>query len=248
MRIRILGAIIGTFVLGTSSIANADPALFEGCLLVDETLLNAGGYVDNGDGTFGCIDTDGDVAGLGADGLGTIIVTVADEGAHSVGLYVDHEIDEEDNTFFNEYGDTSGATAAGQSWEIDDPEAGDIVGNFFGYSLDNTNGAPQGGCTNGDFDDVDAGECHDVAMAMFWDFVLAAGETATISFLIGDTAPGGFYLEQVDPESGSSIFFSSTLRIRGPVTEVPEPGTLLLLGAGLLGMAASRRRNRKGAN
>jgi len=50
---------------------------------------------------------------LDGSGLGTITVTVDGPGTHYVGLFVDHEIDEATNTYFNENGATSGTPAVG---------------------------------------------------------------------------------------------------------------------------------------
>ncbi|MCB1683760.1 MAG: PEP-CTERM sorting domain-containing protein [Pseudomonadales bacterium] len=163
-------------------------------------------------------------------GLGTLSLTVTGAGMHSVDLFVDHEMSEGVNTFFNEYGAVSGAASAGQSWEIDEPGYvfGDVFDNFFSSLLDNSNGVP-------------AGLVDDVSMALGWDFVLAAGEVASIDFLLSTIMPaGGFFLAHADPDSAEVVYFSSVLSI-GSVS-VPEPATSLLLGAGLLALGLSRRR------
>src|SRR4051812_44487293 len=54
-------------------------------------------------------------------GLGRLNVQLSSPGANYVGLFLDHEIDEQINTFFNELGGTTGAPQPGQSWEIDEP-------------------------------------------------------------------------------------------------------------------------------
>jgi len=168
-------------------------------------------------------------------GLGTLSVAISGTGAHNIDLFVDHEIDESLNTFFNEFGTTSGSVSAGQSWEIDEPGYvfGDIFDNFGLSALDNSNGVP-------------AGSDDDVSMAMGWDFALAAGETAMIDFLLSDTSGSGFNLIQTDPDSIASIFFSSALSIDGSGPQpIPEPGTILLLGSGLIGLAGYGRKRFK---
>ena len=193
-------------------------------------------YAFNIDGTFSNI-TLGDPLPAGVtlggfddlSGLGSIIVTISDAGLHYVGLFVDHEIDEPINTFFNEFGSVNGAPAAGQSWEIDEPGFvfGDIYDNITAGSLDNSNGVPAS------FPD-------DVSMAMAWGF----SGSAVVSFLVSETAPAsGFYLSQTDPDSGATIYFSSSLSPDGG--EVPEPSTILLIGTGLVGLVGFRRKFRE---
>ena len=74
-------------------------------------------------------------------------------------------------------------------------------------------------------------------MAMGWNFTLGnERDTAIVEFILSDKAPAsGFYLVHSDP-SGYSIYLSSEL------TVVPEPGTLLLMGCGLAGLALFGRR------
>ncbi len=173
--------------------------------------------------------------GIGSGGgVGTITIDVAGAGAHSVIGFFDHEIDEADNTYFNEYG-AAGSPDAGQSWEIDEP--GDVFGNIYEHvlagSLDNTNSVPS---TVPD----------DVSMAMGWNFTLAAGESGQIRLVLTDTAPdSGFYLSQTDPDSKKSIYFRSSLGVQGGGNVIPEPGTMLLLGSGVVGLFGLGRKRFK---
>lgn len=200
------------------------------------------GWGFNIDGVITTQSADYDTSGMPASGtldannFGILTVNINSEGSHSFTAFFDYEIDEAGNTFYNENGDTSGAAlAAGQSWEIDEPGYvfGNIYDNFTAGTLDNDNSVP-------------SGSEDDVSWAMGWDFVLASSESAVIKLVLGNAAPtSGFYMTHFDPDSQSSIFFSSTLTITGGNPEVPEPTTALLFGVGLAGVASLRRKNRK---
>lgn len=170
-------------------------------------------------------------------GLGNIDVTITGAGAHNVDAFFDHEIDEAINTFFNESGTATGTSAAGQSWEIDEPGFlfGDIFDNFELSTLDNSNGVPVG------LED-------DVSLAMGWDFSLATGETAAISFTLADMLPPitpGFFLTHTDANSVANIYLWSSLTINYVPPDpdpIPEPSIVTLFGLGLFGIGFVRRR------
>lgn len=216
---------LAAFGLGATAASAATIDLFE-------YAFNVNGTVTSGGAPAGV-----NIAGFNTStGLGTINFTTSTDGAHSFLAFFDHEIDEATNTFFNEYGNTSGLPASGQSWEIDEPgySFGDIYTNFTNGTLDNNNGVPQ--------DTPD-----DVSMAMGWNFFLAADETATITMTLSASQPNnGFYLAQYDPDSQASIYFFSNLNIQGGGI-VPEPGTMLLMATGLTGLlgTCARRRMKK---
>jgi hypothetical protein len=180
-------------------------------------------------------------------GLGTLTWETTGAGAHSILAFFDHDIDENSNGYLNEFGATNGTPASGQSWEIDEPGY-EFVDIYDHVVLDGKLDL---------FNDVPSGSEDDVSMAMGWDFTLETSEMATINFILGLTAPtSGFYLSQTDTDSGVSIYFSSLLTKTGGTppppddddddgpNPIPEPGTVMLLGAGIMGLVGMHFRKR----
>jgi hypothetical protein len=223
MKTRLLAVAVGASAMALASL----PAWANGVGLFE--------YAFNIDGTVSdnFAPAEADITGFDTGtGLGTISVSVGGAGSHYVSLFVDHEIDEADNTFYNENGDTSGSAAAGQTWEIDEPGYvfGDIYDNFLASELDDMNALP-------------AGSEDDVSMAQGWDFALAAGETAEVNFVLASVQPSGFYLSHTDPDSNTTFYFSSSVDI-SPSGVVPIPGAVWLFGTALVGLGALGRRFR----
>ncbi|MGA1840045.1 MAG: hypothetical protein ACMUIU_05405 [bacterium] len=138
-------------------------------------------------------------------GLGTITINYkpGEAGDYYIISFFDHEIDKLINTYFNEYGKTTGTPDARESWEIDEPgfTFGDIYDNLLGGTLDNTNNIP-------------LGSEDDVSMAIGWEFSLAKNEMVALSLTLEETPPSsGFYLSHTDPNSDYSLYFSSSLDI-----------------------------------
>lgn len=197
-------------------------------------------YAINLDGTV-TVGTPGSVnplsLGLDANGLGTMTFTITGTGSHSFSAFFDFELDEANNTFFNEFGSTGGNLAAGQSWEIDEPGYvfGDIYDNMLGNTLDNTNSVP-------------AGLEDDVSFALGWNFTLTAGDIAIINLNLSDVLnTPGFYLQHADNEVGPNFDLSESVYYWSELTfsPIPVPAAIWLFGSGLVGLIGLGHRKKK---
>jgi len=77
------------------------------------------------------------------------------------------------------------------------------------------------------------------------------GETYSLSFrVLADPLTGSFF-DDANPDGGGTIYtaenFTSQLRVQARIDQIPEPGTLALLGLGLLGLPLVARRAAKKA-
>jgi len=180
-------------------------------------------------------------------GLGSLRAVISGAGDHFFVFYIDLELGNEYGSPSNDETGTGSITnSPGMpliSGQIDDAFSGTIWPNANSNSLDNLNHATTP---------------MDVAMALAWSFTLDAGHKADIRFHIDTQLPVGIatnYLRQIQPPDPNmqpnpmpelNVYLWTTLDVvpLGDVPEIPEPGTLLLMGGGLaaLLMGVSRRR------
>jgi hypothetical protein len=171
--------------------------------------------------------------------LGSVTVTLSPGLNQYVALYADYDVDYQNFGPADDFANPHGARPAAWSYELGDPNVGNIFSDFAAGNLQNTNnvGTPSGPPT----------ECCDVVWALgIGSLNVLAGETGTVVFHIATTAPvSGFYLEQTNANTGDSIFLSATANIQNPVSGTPEPATFIPAGLGLVfcgGLVLARRK------
>ncbi len=131
---------------------------------------------------------------------GVFTQTITGAGLHDAAAVFDY--DDAVGVWTTDTASTGGSLAAGQSWEVDNPDLGFIWGD-----------AQFGSLTDSDWT---GGFPDDVAMAMGWNFNLLAGQTATINYFLSSTAPVvGFNMGHLNNWAGDTIYLSSTLDITG---------------------------------
>jgi len=247
------------------------PLIFTVNLYADVISLASWGLNINGGTVSSVADLSGNVVfsdGFFTTGTGTVSISFASDIPvdYSVAMFFDHEIIQEDNTFFNEYGAAVGTSADTRlSCEIDEPGygiyedgyeptgdfdvdvehlvyMGDIYDNFSTYGLDNQLFYDRYSDTYlSDFKDPIS---DDVSMAMGWNFSLNGNETSVLEYTVSTVAPtSGFFLAQLDRDApGTGIYLQSRLDIT-PVG-VPEPNVLSLFGMGVISLCFLSRNAR----
>jgi hypothetical protein len=168
-------------------------------------------------------------------GLGTLQYTVTGTGSHNF----DAMIDDEANFANGPFHDSGSIVNAGSapsylSWEVGNPDtaaSGSIKANTEANTLDDANDVPSGNT--------------DIAVALGFNFTLAAGQTATIDITESATAPAsGLYMEQ---QNVFDPYLYGTLTVSSPTNPgVPDNGaTWLYMLLALTGLGVAARMERK---
>ncbi|MGJ5813633.1 hypothetical protein [Paludibaculum fermentans] len=153
-------------------------------------------------------------------------------------LFIDPDLDRDDNTFFNEYGEfvssllpalsPPGALGFSQ-WEIDEPEYvfGDIYTHANAGALDSLNAIP-------------SSSPDDVSHALLFEIAqLDPGHTLTVTGMLSLTDAAG--LGHFDPDSHAALYANGYALTNGPPSGVPEPSSAIYLTLGATLLVVLRR-------
>ena len=174
--------------------------------------------------------------------LGSITVTFG-TGSQYIAVYMNYDVDFVPFGSFDDNGFVIGVPSAGVSYELDDPNTSSIFAHFAAGALTNVNNTASCGGPSSIAPLAVTG-C-DVSWALAQSLIVnpALFSGGSITFTVSSTPPAsGFYLQQKNADSGSSIYLSESFRLTPVATAVPEPQTLMLLLTGLPALAMRRRR------
>jgi hypothetical protein len=230
--VALIGLMIGAQPAMAGSVSLADWCVnFNGDTTTACNGAGVGGPSGNGTISLSSFDTTIEPV---SNALGTVTVTLGPGAGQFVSFYADYDVDFATYGSFDDYASVGGAQPLGWSYSVNDPGATDgtlpyglvLFDQFYNNVLDNTNHQPT--------PSGPPSECCDVAFALSIGSInVAAGGSATATFVIGTTAPtSGFYIQQTNADTGDSIYLQGNVAGNNPVSGVPEPSTLAL---GLVG-------------
>ena len=174
-----------------------------------------------------------------SNNLGSVTITLSPGLNQYVALYADYDVDFATFGTADDSATTAGTLPTNWTYELDDPNLGNLFSDFASNSLGDFNnvGTPSG----------PPNECCDAAWALgIGNLNVLAGGTGTVVYHISTTAPtSGFYLQQTNTDTQDSIYLSATVNITNPVNATPEPSTFVPAALALMlcgGLVLARRK------
>ena len=183
------------------------------------TFCNGAGSLPTGSGFDTTLEPDDNM-------LGSVTFTLGSGAAQFVSAYMDYDVDVTTLGAFDDFGSVSGPPPVNYSYELDDPNLGNIFSDFASNALTNTNNVGAGS--------PPPTPCCDVAWAISLNNINIPG---AVTITVSTTQPtSGFYLQQTNNDTGDTIYLSESF------STIPEPGTWGMSFIGLGGFLIWRRR------
>lgn len=238
-------AMLALAVVANQAKASSLTGLADWCVNLNGDVVTAcngagvGGSSGPSPGGINLAAFDQTLEGTGTNALGQVVVNLSAGLSNQYSaFYADYDLNFVADGSFDDSASVHGALPAGFSYEIDDPNTGNVYTDFAGNTLSNQNnvGTPSG----------PPNQCCDVSFGLGVSGLnVPVGQTGTVTYTISAVAPvSGFYIQQTNATAGDSIYLSAVVNISGPGgPTVPEPSTVALgLGGLVLAVALARRR------
>ena len=214
--------LVGSVTLAPAGHSSTMIGLADWCFNINgntNTFCNGAGSLPTGSGFDTTLEPDDNL-------LGSVTFTLGSGAAQFVSAYMDYDVDVATLGAFDDVGSASGPAPVNYSYELDDPNVGDIFSDFADNALTNTNNVGTGA--------PPPTPCCDVAWAISLNNINTPG---AVTITVSTTQPtSGFYLQQTNNDTGDTIYLSESF------ATTPEPGTWGMSLIGLAGFLAWRRR------